>query len=155
MVKSISPKFHLSFSFFLFNFSLAILGSATNAVLLHWLPVLRAVIPLLPVLRADQTARRLLGAGIIRLHSRYLYEFRYPIHKQRFPSESYILFIYIYICFFCVPSCCRRCPLLATLIRFLLSAFRAFFFSNRNRVPGLIWFGPVYLMTTAGFVADQ
>ena len=24
-----------------------------------------------------------------------------------------------------------------------------------ERVPGLIWFGSVYLVTTAGFVADQ
>ena len=24
-----------------------------------------------------------------------------------------------------------------------------------ERIPGVIWFGPVYLVTTAGFVADQ
>ena len=39
------------------------------------------------------------------------------------------------------------------LVRFLLSAFPAFLL--RTRVPGLIWFGSVYLVTTAGFVADH
>ena len=29
--------------------------------------------------------------GDNRLYPRYLYEFRYAFHKQRFPSESYIL----------------------------------------------------------------
>ena len=38
------------------------------------------------------------------------------------------------------------------LVRFFLSAFPAFF-SERN--PGLIWFGSMYLVATAGFVADQ
>ena len=31
--------------------------------------------------------------------------------------------------------------------------FSFFFFSER--VPSLIWFGSVYLVTTAGFVTDQ
>ena len=51
------------------------------------------------------------------------------------------------------------CPFLATmsfagyfLVRFLLSAFPVFFPSER--VPGLIWFGSVYLVTPAGFGAD-
>ena len=40
------------------------------------------------------------------------------------------------------------------LVCFLLSAFRVLWvFSKRG--PGLIWFGSVYLVTTAGFVADQ
>ena len=33
------------------------------------------------------------------------------------------------------------------------SSFPAFFFSER--APGVIWFGSVYLVTTAGFVPDQ
>ena len=51
-------------------------------------------------------------------------------------------------------------PFLATvsfagyfLARFLLFDFPAFFSSKRVR--GLIWFGFVYLVTTAEFVADQ
>ena len=62
-------------------------------------------------------------------------------------AVSYI-FIYIF---------CRLCPFLATmpfadycLVRFLLFAFLF-----PERVPGLIWFGLVYFVTTAGFVADQ
>ena len=38
------------------------------------------------------------------------------------------------------------------LVRSLLSAFLAYL---RERIPGLIWIGFVYLVTTAGFVADQ
>ena len=40
------------------------------------------------------------------------------------------------------------------LVRFLLFAPPAFMFFS-ERVLGLIWFGSVYLVTTAGFVADQ
>ena len=36
------------------------------------------------------------------------------------------------------------------LVRSLLSAFPAL-----SPIPSLIWFGSVYLVTTAGFVADQ
>ena len=36
------------------------------------------------------------------------------------------------------------------LVRSLLSAFPSFL---RKRIPGLIWFGSVYLVTTAGVVA--
>ena len=39
------------------------------------------------------------------------------------------------------------------LVSFLLSDFPVFFFSGR--VLGLVWFGSIYLETTARFVADQ
>ena len=42
-----------------------------------------------------------------------------------------------------------RCCLLSAFPAF---SFLSFFFSEI--VPGLIWFGSVYLVTTAGFVAD-
>ena len=32
---------------------------------------------------------------------------------------------------------------------------RPFLFPCLSPIPGLIWFGSVYLVTTAGFVADQ
>ena len=47
-----------------------------------------------------------------------------------------------------------RCPLLATFLSvFLPLDFPASFFSERT--PGLIRFGSLYLVTTAGFVADR
>ena len=53
---------------------------------------------------------------------------------------------------FCVPSW-RPCAFAGYFIdRFLLSAVPAFF---SELVPGSIWFDFVYLVTTAGFVADQ
>ena len=58
------------------------------------------------------------------------------------------------VCLFCVPSCVATMSFAGySLVRCLLSAFPATFFSER--VPGLIWFGSVYLVTTAGFAADQ
>ena len=52
------------------------------------------------------------------------------------------------------------CPFLATmsfagyfLIVVAFCLLSLLFFSER--VPGLIWFGSVYLVTAAGFVADQ
>ena len=51
-------------------------------------------------------------------------------------------------------------PFLATmfvvgyfLVRFLLPAFSACFIFSKC-VTGLVWFGSVYLVTTAGFVAE-
>ena len=37
------------------------------------------------------------------------------------------------------------CPFSSVCLSFFLS----------ERVPGLIWFGPIYLVTTTGFVSDQ
>ena len=46
----------------------------------------------------------------------------------------------------------RRCPLLSTF----LSVFCCLFsLCIAERIAGLIWFGSDYLVTTAGFVADQ
>ena len=61
------------------------------------------------------------------------------------------LFIFIFGLFF-VPSR-RRCPLLAPFLSVSFCLLSLFFFSKH--VPGLIWSGSVYLVTTAGFVADQ
>ena len=44
----------------------------------------------------------------------------------------------------------RRCPLLATSCPSFSVCFPC-----SSPIPGLIWFGSVYLVTTAGFVADQ
>ena len=38
---------------------------------------------------------------------------------------------------------------------FLIRYFCPLFLLISERIPGLIWFGSVYLVTTAGFVADQ
>ena len=46
----------------------------------------------------------------------------------------------------------RRCPLLATILPVVFHLFSLLF---SERILGLIWFGSVYLETTAGFVADQ
>ena len=51
--------------------------------------------------------------------------------------------------FFCLS---RRCPLLATFLSVLFCMLSLLIF---ERFSGLIWFGSVYLVTTAGFVADQ
>ena len=44
----------------------------------------------------------------------------------------------------------RRCPLLATSCPSFSVCFPC-----SSPIPGLIWFGSVYLVTTAGFVADR
>ena len=44
----------------------------------------------------------------------------------------------------------RRCPLLATSCPSFSVCFPC-----SSPIPGLIWFGSVYLVATAGFVADQ
>ena len=54
------------------------------------------------------------------------------------------------ISIFCCLS--RRCPLLATFL-FVLFSLLSLLISER--FSGLISFGSVYLVTTAGFVADQ
>ena len=46
----------------------------------------------------------------------------------------------------------RRCPLLATFLSVVFCLLSLLF---SERVPGSFWFGSVYLVTTAGFVADQ
>ena len=53
-----------------------------------------------------------------------------------------------------VPSC-RRCWLLSSSpFPPFPSAFTVLFFFS-ERVPGLVWFGSVYRVTTPGFVADH
>ena len=61
------------------------------------------------------------------------------------------------VCFYCLCVFVYVFYFIATmsfagyfLVRPFLSAFHAL-----SPIPGLIWFGSVYLVTTAGFVADQ
>ena len=54
-----------------------------------------------------------------------------------------------YFYFFCLS---RLCPLLATFLSVLFCLLSLFI---SERFSGLISFGSVYLVTTAGFVADQ
>ena len=68
------------------------------------------------------------------------------------------MFLFVFLVYLFLFLSLSR-PFLATksyadyfLVCFLLSASPAFF---SERVPGLIWFGSVYLVTTAEFVADQ
>ena len=52
---------------------------------------------------------------------------------------------------FCIPSW-RQCPLLATFLSVVFCLLSRLY---SEIVPGLIWFGSVYRVTTAGFVADH
>ena len=63
------------------------------------------------------------------------------------------VYFYFIVCFFSVslPGDDALCWLLSC--PFSSVCFPCFFFSER--VPGLIWFGSIYLVTTAGFVADH
>ena len=70
------------------------------------------------------------------------------------------LFVFLFLVSICLHALFLPCPFLAAmsfagyfLVRFILSAFPDFFFSER--VSGLIWFGSVYLVTMAGFIEDQ
>ena len=58
-----------------------------------------------------------------------------------------ILFVFSFL--FCLL---RRCPFLATFLSVLLCRLSLLI---SERIFGLIWFVSVYLVTTAGFVADQ
>ena len=62
-------------------------------------------------------------------------------------SSLFLLFAFFF--FFCLS---RRCPLLATFLSVLFCVLSLLI---SERFSGLIWFGSVYLVTTAGFVADQ
>ena len=62
---------------------------------------------------------------------------------------SSLFLLFVFSIFFCLS---RRCPLLATFL-FVLFCLLSLLISER--FPGLISFGSVYLVTTAGFVADQ
>ena len=60
-----------------------------------------------------------------------------------------VCFYFLYFLFSCLS---RRCPLLTT---FLSVIFCLLSLLISGRIPVLIWFDSVYLVTTAGFVADQ
>ena len=65
-------------------------------------------------------------------------------------SSLFLLFVILFVfSLSCLP---RQCPLLAT---FLSVFFCLLSLLISEEIPGLIWFGSVYLVTTAGFVADQ
>ena len=62
------------------------------------------------------------------------------------------VFLFYCLCLFCVVLW-QRCLLLAT---FLLVSFCLIFLGFfSDRVPGWTWSDSIYLLTTAGFVADQ
>ena len=60
-------------------------------------------------------------------------------------------FLFLFVSSVSLPAW-RRCPLLATFL-YLVLCLPPLLFSER--VPGLIWLGSFYLVTTAGFVADH
>ena len=62
---------------------------------------------------------------------------------------SSLFLLFVFSIFFCLS---RRCPLLATFLSVLFCLLSLLI---SERFSGLIWFGSVYLVTTAGFVADQ
>ena len=62
-------------------------------------------------------------------------------------SSLFLLFVFSIL--FCLS---RRCHLLATFLSVLFCLLSLLI---SERFSGLIWFGSVYLVSTAGFVADQ
>ena len=66
-------------------------------------------------------------------------------------SFSYCLCDLVCVFYFFCSS--RRRPSLATFLSVLFCLLFSLLISER--ISGLIWFGSVYLVTTAGFVADQ
>ena len=77
-----------------------------------------------------------------------------------FSVFAFVILFLVYL-FICVLS--LMCPFLPTMffagyflvVRVLLSAFPVYFFSPNEHIRDLIWFGSVYLVVTAKFVADQ
>ena len=66
-------------------------------------------------------------------------------------SSLFLLFVILFVFVFVFLS--RRCPLLATFLSVLFCLLSLLI---SERISGWIWFGSVYyLVTTAGFVADQ
>ena len=60
------------------------------------------------------------------------------------------------VCFYCVCFClCFLFYRDDVLCSLLSCPFSYVCFPCLSPIPGLIWFGSVYLVTTAGFVADQ
>ena len=68
-----------------------------------------------------------------------------------FASSLLLLFVVLFV----FPAFClsRRCPVLATFFSVLFCLISSLLISER--IPGMISLGSVYLVTTAGFVADQ
>ena len=75
----------------------------------------------------------------------------------------FLLFVFLFVFVFLVDlfsffvsfvslPAWRRCTLLATFLSVVFCLLPLLF---SERVPGLVWLGSVYLVTTAGFVADQ
>ena len=67
------------------------------------------------------------------------------------PSSTLFL-LFVILSVYSVSCLTRRCPLVAIFLS-VLSCLISLRISER--IPGLIWFSSVYLVTTAGFVADQ
>ena len=65
-------------------------------------------------------------------------------------SSLFLLFVILFV--FSVPCLSRRCPLLSIFLSVLFCLLSLLI---SERIPDLIKFGSVYLVTTAGLVADQ
>ena len=86
------------------------------------------------------------------LYSSIAYRATFPAFFMRFPLEVCFYCLCDFVCVFYFFCLSRRCPLLAT---FLSGLFCLLSLLISKRISGLIWFGSVYLVTTAGFIADQ
>ena len=78
-------------------------------------------------------------------------------HRATFPAFlcgclKFVSTVCVILFVFSIFCLSRRCPLLATFLSVLFCLLSLLI---SERISGLIWFGSVYLMTTAGFVADQ
>ena len=72
--------------------------------------------------------------------------------RSVFCAYSLFLLLFAMLFVFSVYCLSRRCPVLATFLLVLLCLISLLI---SKRIPGMIWLGSVYLVTTAGFVADQ
>ena len=75
------------------------------------------------------------------------YRAPFPAFSMRLP-----LVCFYCLCVFCLRFLFYRDDVLCWLIS---CPFSSVCFPCLSPISGLIWFGPVYLVTTAGFVADQ
>ena len=67
-----------------------------------------------------------------------------------FASSLFLLLVILFV--FSVYCLSRRCPVFASFLSVLFCLISLLI---PERIPGMIWLGSVYLVTTAGFVADQ
>ena len=87
--------------------------------------------------------------------------FKPGLYSTAYRVPSLLVYAVPLVCFYCLCDfvcvfyffcLSRRCPLLATFLSVLFCLLSLLI---SERTSGLIWFGSVYLVTTAGSVADQ